>query len=155
MNDTINNHYQLCQWSALKRSNGLKSDALHHSPTTTFERTFTIFHPTTSTAKTSNTPSFYSAHKQFIAQYHDILFYCIVNMPIKFTKETSSRLFRYVKTVDIKFNRKSAKIDECILLYGVCRLSSSMLACCLFPKIAIVLIDTCFSKYLLCCFSSK
>jgi len=25
-------------------------------------------------------------------------------MPIKFTKETSSRLFRYVKTVDIKFN---------------------------------------------------
>jgi hypothetical protein len=27
-------------------------------------------------------------------------------MPIKFTKETSSRLFRYVKTVDIKFNRE-------------------------------------------------
>ena len=30
-------------------------------------------------------------------------------MPIKFTKETSSRLFRYVKTVDIKFNREFRK----------------------------------------------
>jgi hypothetical protein len=28
-------------------------------------------------------------------------------MPIKFNKETSTRLFRYVKSVDIKFNRKS------------------------------------------------
>ena len=27
-------------------------------------------------------------------------------MPIKFNKETSTRLFRYVKSVDIKFNRK-------------------------------------------------
>lgn len=28
-------------------------------------------------------------------------------MPIKFSKETSSRLFRYVKNVDIRFNRTS------------------------------------------------
>ena len=27
-------------------------------------------------------------------------------MPIKFSKDTSTRLFRYVKTIDIKFNRE-------------------------------------------------
>lgn len=29
-----------------------------------------------------------------------------IKMPIKFNKETSTRLFRYVKSVDIKFNRE-------------------------------------------------
>jgi len=30
-------------------------------------------------------------------------------MPIKFTKEASTRLFRYVKSVDITFNRRSLR----------------------------------------------
>ena len=40
-------------------------------------------------------------------------------MPIKFTKETSSRLFRYVKTVDIKFNREFPSISMCFLSFAV------------------------------------
>lgn len=36
-------------------------------------------------------------------------------MPIKFSKETSTRLFRYVKSIDIRFNRKY--LSSC---YAIC-----------------------------------
>lgn len=41
-------------------------------------------------------------------------------MPIKFTKEVSSHLFKYVSRIDIKFNRKSALVVLVLVMaFGV------------------------------------
>ena len=49
-----------------------------------------------------NYPTFHKlcTNQKSVSFYHGSI------MPIKFSKEVSTRLFKYVKTIDIKFNRK-------------------------------------------------
>lgn len=50
-------------------------------------------------------------------------------MPIKFNKETSTRLFRYVKSVDIKFNRTYININcEWVVCHGRCVVNGWLVA---------------------------